>query len=575
MTEDLEQNQFEEYFDEEKFNEQALLLKKCFGYTTFEIEDLLKRIKSDEDFAEVFKGAKSTMIEVLKKSMKCETFRGRYYTVSKGDLILEGAWGTVKQNLLNCIYGDQGKIIKDIIDFILEKGGSVDFTNLKAKFDKIRNPLDILTGYEIVIKEKIGESIKYAIPEETLPLVVEILETLEIEEGGLVAFESDIAKAEYGRIKKMESEFENYLTNLVETRLNDVVEFGRKMSILQLANYLKSMFGDILYFDSLLSITQQYGLADVPVVNPEGQVAMHTGFNLAFFGAPGTGKTFSINDMIRGNNKKGVKFHGLPGRNRYCGGITPARFIRMGEAYQDKRYIFIIPEFNDWFKYKGMVEPLKLALEQGEITYETKHETIGPYGFSSFFSTNYNTKILEEGYKITVADPNFNAIEDRMLCRLHKMSEERYRAIANSQKALAMGTINMDKAEEFRDHLTLIYAIETHHKIVKDKFPVKNILLTPTVYDQIDSAKESILTALRKLHSKIVPFSPRLERRAIQLACAMSVVSYFKSNENFIEIDDDALNLAIKFFVEEAVVRSQEKIVMYEILQHIGLDELC
>jgi len=358
---------------------------------------------------------------------------------------------------------------------------------------------------------------------------------------------------------------------LLENRLEETIEFGKDMSVAYIAEYFRRMFGDILYFDSLLSLTQQYGLADVAVVNPEGQVAMRTGFNLAFFGAPGTGKTFSINDMVRGSLKKGVKPHGLPGRNRYCGGITPARFIRMGEAYHERRFNFIIPEFNDWFKYKGMVEPLKLALEQGEITYETKHETIGPYSLSCFFSTNYNTKILEEGYRITVADPNFNAIEDRMLCRLHKMTEQRYRAIADSQKALALGTIDMGKAEKIRDHLTLVYAIEIQHKLLRDKFPLKNISLTTKVYKKIDEAKEEILSALRQLKSKLVPFSPRLERRAIQLACAMSLPSYFKSDEQHIRIDESALDFAIKFFVEEAVTRSQEKIDQQEITKRLGV----
>jgi len=160
-----------------------------------------------------------------------------------------------------------------------------------------------------------------------------------------------------------------------------------------------------------------------------------------------------------------------------------------------------------------------------------------------------------------------------MLCRLHKMTEKRYRAIANSQKALAMGAINMERAEDFRDHLTLIFAIETRHKAIRDRFPFKNILLTPKVYARIDAAKEAILTALSKLHSKIVPFSPRLERRAIQLACAMSLVSYFNSDENHIEIDDASLNFAIKFFVEEAVVRSQEKIAQQEILRLLGIGD--
>ncbi|MCD5401559.1 hypothetical protein LR013_03070 [candidate division NPL-UPA2 bacterium] len=561
-----------EEFEEEKTKERKLLLRKCFGYTSVELEELLRRVISDSEFLELFKGAKSTVLDVLKRQMPSDSFFGKYYTVKKAELLLEGSWGEIKQNLLDCIYGDQGKAIMEVLEFMLEKGGSADFTTLKARFNRIRNPLDILAGYDILVKDKVGESIQYVIPEETIPLVREVINTLKIEEGGLVAFESDIARAEYNRIKRMDEEFEDYLANLLENRLEETIDFGKDMSIAYIAEYFRKMFGDILYFDSLLSLTQQYGLADVAVVNPEGQVAMHTGFNLAFFGAPGTGKTFSINDMVRGSLKKGVKPHGLPGRNRYCGGITPARFIRMGEAYHGRRFNFIIPEFNDWFKYKGMVEPLKLALEQGEITYETKHETIGPYSLSCFFSTNYNTKILEEGYRITVADPNFNAIEDRMLCRLHKMTEQRYRAIADSQKALALGTIDTGKAERIRDHLTLVYAIEIQHKLLRDKFPLKNISLTTKVYKRIDEAKEEILLALRRLKSKLVPFSPRLERRAIQLACAMSLPSYFRSDEQHIRIDDSALDFAIKFFVEEAVTRSQEKIDHQEISKRLGVD---
>jgi len=561
-----------EEFEEEKAKERKLLLRKCFGYTSVELEELLRRVISDSDFLELFKGAKSTILEVLKRQMPSDTFFGKYYTVKKGEVLLEGSWGEIKQNLLNCLYGDQGKTVMEVLEFMMEKGGSADFTTLKARFDRIRNPLDILVGYEILAKNKIGESVQYAIPEETMPLVREVITTLKIEEEPLVAFESDIARAEHNRIKRMDEEFEDYLVDLLENRLEETIDFGKDISIAYIAEYLRRMFGDILYFDSLLSLTQQYGLADVAVVNPEGQVAMRTGFNLAFFGAPGTGKTFSINDMVRGNLRKGVESHGLPGRNRYCGGITPARFIRMGEAYRERRFNFIIPEFNDWFKYKGMVEPLKLALEQGEITYETKHETIGPYRLNSFFSTNYNTKILEQGYRITVADPNFNAIEDRMLCRLHKMTEQRYRAIADSQKALALGVIRMDKAERIRDHLTLVYAVETQHKLLRDKFPPKNISLTTKVYKRIDKAKEETLSALRELKSKLVPFSPRLERRAIQLACAMSLPSYFKSDEQHIRIDDSALDFAIKFFVEEAATRSQEKIDQQEISKRLGVN---
>ncbi|EQD68435.1 hypothetical protein B2A_00439, partial [mine drainage metagenome] len=69
---------------------------------------------------------------------------------------------------------------------------------------------------------------------------------------------------------------------------------------------------------------------DAPLVAPTGRVTGTTGFHLALFGPPGTGKTFSIDDLIRGNPRTGVPSHGLPGRNRYCGGITPVQFLHVG-----------------------------------------------------------------------------------------------------------------------------------------------------------------------------------------------------------------------------------------------------
>jgi hypothetical protein len=62
---------------------------------------------------------------------------------------------------------------------------------------------------------------------------------------------------------------------------------------------------------------------------------------------------------------------------------------------------FVVPEFNGWFKYKSMVEPLKLAMERGEIKYELHREVIGPYRFSSFFSVNYNVATFGRGYEVT------------------------------------------------------------------------------------------------------------------------------------------------------------------------------
>ncbi|NIR86122.1 hypothetical protein GWO13_00565, partial [Candidatus Bathyarchaeota archaeon] len=162
--------------------------------------------------------------------------------------------------------------------------------------------------------------------------------------------------------------------------------------------------------------------------------------------------------------------------------------------YVKRTFNFIVPEFNDWFKYKGMVEPLKLAMERGAIKYEMHREVVGPYRFNSFFSVNYNVSTYGRGYEVTVQDPNFNAIEDRMLCRLHTLTKQRYVEIAQSQMRLAFGEIDIEKgARKVRDHLTLVYAIETEHPLVKGRFPYKPVMITPQAYDLIGEARKAIL----------------------------------------------------------------------------------
>jgi hypothetical protein len=303
-------------------------------------------------------------------------------------------------------------------------------------------------------------------------------------------------------------------------------------------------------------------------VNPQGGPAFKTGFHLALFGVPGTGKTFAVKDLMIGDPDKGVKGHGLVGLNRYCGGMTPANFIRIGEAYQGKRFNFVVTEFNDWFRYKGMVEPLKNALEQGLIRYETKHETVGPYKFSSFFATNYNTKVTGRfDYTVTISDPNFNAIEDRMLVRLHRMTKERFKELARSQKELAMGRIKMQFADQIRDHLVLVYAIQTEHELVKDKFRKKNIIIREETFKKLEQATNSILNQLKEQ----VRFSARVQRNALKLASAFSLTSFFAQDSEKLEITSDALDLALKFFVEEVAIRQKVEIETVEVLQELGI----
>ncbi len=358
---------------------------------------------------------------------------------------------------------------------------------------------------------------------------------------------------ERAEIRSMDAEFLDRLREVVDDRLDATVAFGRAFDVRALAGYLRELFGDELYVDSLISILQQYALADVPLIAPTGRATGSTGFHLALFGPPGTGKTFSIDDLVRGNPRSGVPAHGLAGRNRYCGGITPAQFLRVGASYTGRTFNFIVPEFNDWFKYRGMVEPLKLVMEQREVKWETTFGTVGPYTFRSFFSVNYNVRTAgAQDYWTTVADPNFAALEDRMLLRFHPMTRARFRAVEASAERLELGELDFSLAERIRDHLTLVHAIEIGHPLVARRFAARPIRLDRGLYATLSAVSD------RALRTTSFPkFSPRLKSRAVRLAAASALLTYFRSPaDGPIAIGEPETEFARRFYEEE--IRARE-----------------
>jgi hypothetical protein len=527
---------------------------------------------SDEQLKEIF---------YLYKPRDWIVFRGKHYTFENGSLLFEGSWKTVESNL-HQIRKKYGKNVLDVLKCLLDTAESCGLQDLAIQLKHKINPEPIVNELErlkIIAVSYRGDGYKeWKILEEVSPLVQSDLGVAppapvsmstavtptvvspEIGEVDYVAFERK-------EIGKMDTVLNEYLSSLLRNRLDSTLRFGKKFSLTALADYLMKLFGPVLYFDSVLSITQQYGLADVEIVHDHGKAGMRTGWNLSLFGEPGTGKSFSTRDMILGKLDAKIFPHGIPGRNRYAGGITPARFIRIGQAYENRVFNIIVPEFNDWFRYKGMVEPLKLAMERGEIKYELHREVIGPYKFGSFFSVNYNVATFGRGYEVTVQDPNFNAIEDRMLCRLHRLTKQRFVEIAQSQMKLALGEIDIEKgAKQVLDHLTLVYAIETGHPLVRPRFSPKPVLITPQAYELLEKARNAILEQIPR---EFVTFSARLEDRAIRFACAASLLNYFQSNLDYIQVSQDALKYAIQLYVEEASVRSKQEFKPEEVLAKI------
>jgi len=557
---------------------------KAFGVSYFNRFVSGWETDMDEAALELAKALSDVQLqEVLKKFGRRSwvVFHGQHYSFENGILSFRGFADRVHAAVKEA-EKKQGKAALDVLRLMVQAGGVF---GLKEYREAVKQKIDayaVLDTFEktmLVTPVFRGEFYReWRIPEETLPLVrVELglpvsqqvpaaAETLPA--AGEAEQKPDALAEEKRAVAQMQAELDAYLNDLVKHRFEATVRFGKTFSVTRLAEYLQSLFGPVLYFDGFLSIIQQYGLADAEIVNPQGKTGMRTGWSLALFGEPGTGKSFSTRDLILGGAGGRVKPHGIPGRNRYCGGMSPARFIRAGQAYAGRTFNFIVPEFNDWFRYSGMVDILKIAMERGEIKYELHREVIGPYRFDSFFSVNYNTKVMGRGYEVTISDPNFNAIEDRMICRLHRLTKERFVEIAQSQMRLALGEITVDKmAEQIRDHVTLVYAAETGHPLVRDRLPRKPVLITDATYAAIGRAREAIL---KRIPEGGLRFSARLESHVMKFACAASLLSYFVQSLDYVPVCEDALSWAVRLYVEEASVRSKEEFKPEEVLSELA-----
>jgi hypothetical protein len=594
---DLEEN--------EKLIERAMLLKRVFSRADlFSIGKWIK-ISCFKDLANKWKIGNEEetsfiiaqeldddgLQQVLNKFKPRDwaIFRGRFYTFEDGIFLKETASKTV-ENGIRRAKARYGPFTISILKALMKSHGPVSFEEMKrqVKTDELREVLDELERSKVIVTSYKGDKYQeWQILDETVPIiefelgirkkppkpirpVVKLTDRFPQVASKEKSRVVDHLFDEKKKVEEMDQGFDEYLEDVLKHRLDRTLKFGKEFNLEYLSSYLQNLFGQVLYFDSLLSITQQYGLANIEITHEHGGTGKRTGWSLALFGDPGTGKSFSTRDMILGSPRAKIGAHGIPGRNRYCGGITPARFIRIGQAYSGKVYNFIVPEFNDFFRYKGMVEPLKIAMEQGEIMYETHAEVVGPYRFTSFFSVNYNAAIHDRGYEVTIQDPNFNAIEDRMLCRLHRLTKERFIELTKSQMKLALGAIDIEKdAQKIRDHLTLVYAIETGHPLIKNRFRFKPVMITPQVFDIIGKARVAIL---ERIPQKVVKFSARLEDKALRFASAASLMEYFRSDTDFVPVSKEALRYATQLYVEEASVRSEETFEPKEVLEEVFKD---
>jgi len=393
------------------------------------------------------------------------------------------------------------------------------------------------TGLMVEVGEEAGAKLY------SLVALKDVEEWLKRYHGGKRVLSTEEAMREYETVVlSLKREYEGFVRSVKE---EDVDEWVRQISSVEdIVRYMKSIMGEKLYMDALLPIIQQYSMANVPIfssANLERKVNQ-TGFSLAYFGEPGTGKTFATDDLLRGKEEKGVPPHGIIGRLRYAQGMTPKMFIAILEAYQDYPVDWVIPEFRDFFTYRGMVEKLKLVMERREVRDETRNAIIGPYKVSSFFIVNYNTNISKGRWRSTINDPNFNAVEDRMLCKLFLNTSERRKLIWENMKRIASGKVDYYLAPVLRKHITYTYYLLQRNMpkvIIEEEDFIR-------MGDEIS----------REIDRKNAPVSLRIVDRAVQIAASASLVRYLREMDEEITIDKVSLDLAKSFVLEEIDARA-------------------
>lgn len=97
-----------------------------------------------------------------------------------------------------------------------------------------------------------------------------------------------------------------------------------------------------------------------------------------------------------------------------------------------------------------------------------------------------------------------------------------------------------------------MFAAETRSEEV-DEIPAKRVRLTGDVMDMLREKRGEVLSEVEK-----PMFSPRLEKRVLKLACSATLLEYFRSDGEVLEVSDVACRFAEEVFDREIETRMLE-----------------
>ncbi|MHA1881572.1 MAG: hypothetical protein ACTSUO_00810 [Candidatus Thorarchaeota archaeon] len=350
-------------------------------------------------------------------------------------------------------------------------------------------------------------------------------------------FTSEHAVQEFITVtSKLKKEFYSHLNKI---HSKDVSEINDVRDVLK---YMTHVFEDEEHMiEGLLPILQQYSLCDATIINEKEMRLGTTMFSMSYFGPPSAGKTFATDDLLRGSKERGIPPHAGYGLIRYSGGVTPPLLMRIAEAYKDWPIVLIVPEFNQWFSYPGMVEPLKLIMEGKEVEWQTYKERIGPYSTKLRLCTNYNTEEKGGRYTPSLREiQNFRAIDERTIVKYFLMDKKRSEWLKRNHMRLLQGKIDFYLSEQLRKHITFAVGLSKEYEI--------EVMLPDDVIEKIFSSVQSV-------DNKYIP---RMTERAMKIAAASALIrlpSYIVQTKIRIVPDTKDVEIALLYLKEEIETR--------------------
>lgn len=326
-------------------------------------------------------------------------------------------------------------------------------------------------------------------------------------------------KEELKLIFERNNKFHLKVEEILKDKLETVVSFGNNFNFLNFLEYLKKIWKENFYYFFLLAILEQLGTTNTEIIDSYGNYYLNTNFNLLFLEKENTNILSFIENFLAGNNlfpEHGLKFFIKKWENKQI-----SYFLKTAQAYNNRNFIFILPPLEFWLKEKEFLETLFLKKYLKATVGERK---IQPYSLEKCsFLGKINVQNLspeELGYFVSFFDQTFYL--DFTFLFPDRISE-----FQKLQKEIVNFPPKFEISKEFKDFLSLLYAIQIEHPLVNNRFPKKKILISEKFSQEIDEITEKIIYENNLTY---IPAFDSLKKYCLVFSAIATLFEYFKQD---------------------------------------------